>query len=67
MEKHTCPHCGAIYEVTYTKVIFRDRDTANCKVCGEEMHSWNGSRIPSFRLIECPREGEKDGGEVGNG
>lgn len=54
METKRCPSCGALYEVTYTKVIFRDKDVAHCQKCGDEIDSWNGSRIPSFRLIEDP-------------
>jgi transposase-like protein len=54
MEKHKCPHCDAVYEVTYTKIAFRDRDSEDCAVCGKQMASWNGSSIPSYRLIETP-------------
>jgi hypothetical protein len=45
------PHCGALYEVNYTKVIVRDRDTADCDVCKKQMDSWSSSRIPSYRLV----------------
>ena len=26
---HTCPHCGAVHEVTVTKVAFQDPDAAD--------------------------------------
>ena len=50
--------CGAIYERTEVKLTVRDRDNANCQVCGEELESWNGSRIPQFRLITRPEKTE---------
>jgi hypothetical protein len=55
-ETKTCPHCGAVYEVTTTKVIFRDQDSENCEVCGKELASWSSSRIPHFKLIKRPED-----------
>ena len=55
--EHECPHCGALYEVTYTKFTWRDKDSANCTVCGKEMASWNQSKSPSFDLVRRPGEG----------
>jgi hypothetical protein len=49
----TCA-CGAVYERTEVKFTVRDNDSANCQVCGEELESWNGSRVPQFRLIKRP-------------
>ena len=49
---HICPHCGAVYEVTETKVAFQDTDVADCQECGKEMARWSSSRIPSYHLIE---------------
>ncbi|MBB4041628.1 hypothetical protein GGR34_003306 [Microvirga flocculans] len=59
MRTVTC-ECGAVYEVTETKVPFRDRDNFNCDRCGEEVERWNGSTIPSFRLIAGPPEKSGD-------
>lgn len=57
-----CDRCGALYEVTYTKIIFRDKDTADCDVCGERIDSWNGSQLPHHKLVRGAtkpwREGE---------
>jgi hypothetical protein len=40
--------------------MWRDKDSANCVVCGEEMASWDQSRSPSsFRLIKRPGEAVK--------
>jgi predicted Zn finger-like uncharacterized protein len=53
---HTCAHCGAVYEVTETKVAFRDQDTADCQECGKEMARWSSPRIPSYHLIKKPNK-----------
>lgn len=53
--KVTC-QCGAIYERHETKVMFRDKDEYSCVICGKELESWNGSRIPHFNLIHDPRK-----------
>ena len=45
-----CARCGSVYSVTYTKVIFRDSDTAECQVCGDRLASWSSSRIPHYKL-----------------
>lgn len=49
----TC-QCGAIYERTEEKGIFRDKDSFDCRVCGKELESWSGSRIPVFKLVKRP-------------
>lgn len=49
--KETCPKCGAVYEVTEVKVMFRDKDSYECD-CGHVMASWNGSRYPQYHLIQ---------------
>ncbi len=49
----TC-QCGAIYERTEDKVIFRDKDRFACVACGKELESWSGSRIPVFKLVKRP-------------
>jgi predicted Zn finger-like uncharacterized protein len=56
---HTCPHCGAVYEVTWNKEPPRDKDTVDYPLCGKEMASPIGSRAPSFRLLKLP-EGKTD-------
>lgn len=59
MEKVSCSKCSAVYERTEFKLPVRDKDHANCEVCGEELESWNGSRVPSFRLMERPKDWPK--------
>jgi hypothetical protein len=53
MKTVTC-QCGAIYERTEKKVIFRDSDSFACHVCGHKLESWSGSRIPIFKLVKRP-------------
>jgi len=47
----TC-HCGAVYERTETRIIFRDSDDFTCREGGEGLESWTGSRIPVYALIK---------------
>jgi transcription elongation factor Elf1 len=54
--KFTCPKCGAVYEKKITQLPLRDKDSANCSVCGHEMDSWNSTEMPSYKLIERPAD-----------
>lgn len=51
-EKMTCGHCGSIYAVTYSRVTMRDKDHADCDVCGFRLDSWDGSTIPHHELLQ---------------
>ena len=31
-----CPHCGALYEITYEKTVSHDKHAADCQVCGKQ-------------------------------
>jgi hypothetical protein len=53
-ETFKCPHCGAVYEVTYEKTVSPDKDAANCQVCGKQMVSTNASSIPHYELVKMP-------------
>jgi predicted Zn finger-like uncharacterized protein len=57
-EKFTCPHCGAVYAVTIKRFPLRDKDSAVCESCGNVMTEWNSTSVPSFELIESPRQPE---------
>ena len=55
-----CKRCGSIYERDTYKVIFRDKDEKHCEVCDELLEEWNGSRIPTFKLVrraDWPKSG----------
>jgi hypothetical protein len=47
-----CPKCGSVYERRSEKVIFRDSDARKCDVCDQVLDRWNGSRIPTFKLLK---------------
>jgi predicted Zn finger-like uncharacterized protein len=32
-----CPHCGALYSVTHSRLPKRDSNIAKCVVCGQTM------------------------------
>ena len=34
-----CPHCGALYAVTYSRLSSSDSNVARCVVCGQIMDS----------------------------
>lgn len=52
-----CEHCGAVYDVTYTRYHNRDQDSHACEQCGKRME-WNDTDSPSnFRL-------RKNGGKL---
>jgi transcription elongation factor Elf1 len=53
-ETFKCPHCGALYEITYEKTASHDKDAADCRVCGKQMGSPNGSSIPHYELVRMP-------------
>lgn len=52
-EQVTC-ECGAVYERGNLKLPLRDKDSYDCVVCGKELDRWNGSNIPTFKLIKRP-------------
>ncbi len=52
-KREICSQCSSVYEVSETKLTFRDNDTFECSVCGLTLASWNASRIPRYRLIEA--------------
>jgi hypothetical protein len=45
-----CPHCGAVYEVTYTRMAASDHDWAICVKCRKVMKEWDDAFSRSFRL-----------------
>ncbi len=53
-ETFKCPHCGALYEITYEKTVSYDKHAADCQVCGKQMNSTNGLSIPRYELVKMP-------------
>src|SRR5437763_8469182 len=40
--QYTCPHCGAVYEVSAARRGKATYRTATCSYCGDVMAEWNG-------------------------
>jgi hypothetical protein len=49
-----CPHCGALYAVTYSRQPNRDSNTAKCVVCGKIMAEGNSTDVPTYKLVHRP-------------
>lgn len=59
MNKIECKNCGASYTYEEEKFIFRDKDSYECKCCGNTLISWNGSVVPTrFKLLKKLVDGE---------
>lgn len=52
MKNVTCSKCGSVYELTSTKIMFRDKDSLSCDVCNQVIHQWNEAKIWDARLVE---------------
>jgi ribosomal protein S27E len=48
----TCRVCGSVYVRRYERVNVPDKGEKHCEVCGELLESWDGSRIPIFKLVK---------------
>jgi hypothetical protein len=53
-EPFRCRSCGALYEMTSSKVRGVDEGRAYCAACGDQMKSWSGHHIFAFRLLRSP-------------
>ena len=51
-----CPHCGALYAVTYSRLSTSDSNIARCVVCGQIMDKWDSTKVPIFKLIHRPED-----------
>jgi predicted Zn finger-like uncharacterized protein len=50
----SCPHCGAQYIVSYTKLPIADSGSAYCECCRQRMIQWNSALQPFYRLVQPP-------------
>lgn len=50
MTEITCK-CGAVYLETSHKLMMRDKDSAECSLCGETLKQWNGAEMYSYKLV----------------
>jgi transcription elongation factor Elf1 len=51
-----CPHCGALYAVTYSRQTNSESNVAKCVVCGQTMATWNSTDVPTYKLVHRPED-----------
>jgi transcription elongation factor Elf1 len=50
-----CPHCGALYGLTYSRQRTSESNAAKCVVCGQIMATWDYStNVPTYKLVHRP-------------
>ena len=49
-----CPHCGALYSVTHSRLPKRDSNIARCVVCKQTMDERD--KVPRYKLIHRPED-----------
>ena len=49
-----CPHCGAMYSVTHSRLPKRDSNIAKCVVCKQTMDERD--KVPLYKLIYRPED-----------
>ena len=54
-----CPHCGAMYSVTLSRLPKTDRNIANCVVCGQTMDERDSSKVSVYKLIHRPEDANR--------
>ena len=50
-----CPHCGALYSVTPTRVP-NDSDVAKCVVCLQTMDARDSAKLSIYKLVHRPED-----------
>jgi hypothetical protein len=51
-----CPHCGALYSVTLSRLSESESNSAKCLVCLQIMDTWNSTDDPIYKLIQRPED-----------
>jgi predicted Zn finger-like uncharacterized protein len=51
-----CPHCGALYAVTHSRLSKSDSNVAKCVVCGKIMDKWESTDVRIFKLVHRPED-----------
>jgi hypothetical protein len=49
-----CPHCGALYSVTDSRLP--KSDTENCVVCQNIMDKGDSTKLSTYKLIHRPED-----------
>jgi hypothetical protein len=47
-----CPHCGALYAVTFSQRRETDSGTATCRT----MTEWKSTSVPAYKLVHRPED-----------
>jgi transcription elongation factor Elf1 len=56
-ETFFCPHCGALYSVTYSRLSKSDNNNiAKCVVCLQTMDKRDSTNVPIYKLVQRPEE-----------
>ena len=51
-----CPHCGALYSVTRSRLSKIDSNIARCVVCLLNMDTWDSTEVRIYKLIQRPED-----------
>jgi predicted Zn finger-like uncharacterized protein len=51
-----CPHCGALYSVTHSRLAKSESNVAKCVVCLQIMDKWDSTQGPIYKLIQRPED-----------
>jgi hypothetical protein len=51
-----CPHCGALYSVTHSRLSKSDSNIAKCVVCLKIMDQRESTNAPIYKLIHRPED-----------
>lgn len=47
-----CSGCGSKYELTEQSIMFRDKDSLDCDICGAVLIKWNGACMWTAKLLK---------------
>jgi len=51
-----CPHCGALYSVTHSRLAKSESNVAKCVVCLQTMDKWDSGKVPVYKLVHRPED-----------
>ena len=51
-----CPHCGALYSVTHSRLTKAESGDAKCVVCLQTMNKWDSTKVPTYKLVQRPED-----------
>ena len=51
-----CPHCGALYSLTLSRLPKRDSNIAQRVVCRQTMDERDSNKVPVYKLIHRPED-----------